>query len=51
MESRKMVLMNLFAGSSGDADIKNRLVDPVGEGEGGTIRVALKHTHYHMQNR
>ena len=28
-ESRKMVLMNLFA------DIENKLVDTVGEGEGG----------------
>ena len=27
--------MNLFAGQPGDADIENRLVDPVGEGEGG----------------
>ena len=35
MESRKMVLMNLFAGSSGDEDIENRLVDILGEGEGG----------------
>ena len=35
MESRKMVLMNLFAGQPGDADIENTLVDPVGEGEGG----------------
>ena len=35
MESRKMVLMNLFAGSNGDADTENRLVDTgVGEGEG-----------------
>ena len=31
-----MVLMNLFAGSSGDADIENGLVDTVGEGAGGT---------------
>ena len=29
MESRKMVLVNLFAGT------ENRLVDVVGEGEGG----------------
>ena len=35
LESKKMVLMNKFAGSSGDADIQNRLVDTVGEGEGG----------------
>ena len=31
-----MVLMNLFAGELGDADIENTLVDTVGEGEGGT---------------
>lgn len=37
MESGKMVLMNLFAGDgNGDTDIENKLVDPVGEGEGGT---------------
>ena len=35
MESRKMVLMNLFAGQSGDADLENTLLDTVGEGEGG----------------
>ena len=28
-------LMNLFAGSSGDADIEKRLVDTVGQREGG----------------
>ena len=31
-----MVLMNLFAGSSGDADIENGLVDTEGGGEGMT---------------
>ena len=31
-----MVLMNLFAGELGDADIENTLVDTVGEREGGT---------------
>ena len=36
MESRKMVLMSLLQGSNGDADIENRLLDTVGEGEGGT---------------
>ena len=36
MESGKMVLMNLFARINGDADIKNRLVDTVGERHGGT---------------
>ena len=35
MESRKVILMNLFAGQPGDADIENRLMDTVGEGEGG----------------
>ena len=35
MESRKMILMNLFAGQPGDANIENRLMDTVGEGEGG----------------
>ena len=30
-----MVLTNLHAGSKGDTDIKNRLLDSVGEGEGG----------------
>ena len=31
-----MVVMNLFAGKNRDTDIENRLVDTVGEGEGGT---------------
>ena len=31
-----MVLMNLFAGSNGDADTENRLVDTEGESEAGT---------------
>ena len=31
-----MVLINLFQGSNADTDIENRLVDTVGEGEGGT---------------
>ena len=35
MESRKMVLMNLFSGRNRDADIENRLVDTAGEGEDG----------------
>ena len=30
-----MVLVELFAGRNGDTDIENKLVDPVGEGEGG----------------
>ena len=32
-----MVLMNLFAGQPGDADIENRLMDTVGEGDRGMI--------------
>ena len=27
IESRKLVLMNLFVGSNGDSDIENRFVD------------------------
>ena len=42
MKSRKMVLMNLFAGKNEDADIENKLVDIAREGEGGkTEKVAL----------
>ena len=40
MEFRKMVLSILHAGQQrrqGDTDIKNRLLDSVGEGEGGMI--------------
>ena len=36
MESRKMVPMHQLAGSNGDADIENALVDTVGDGAGGT---------------
>ena len=35
MESRKMVLMNLFAGKNRDTDIENGLVNTAGEGNGG----------------
>ena len=36
MESRKMVLMNLFTGQEQrDIDIKNKLVSTVGDGKGG----------------
>ena len=32
-----------------DTDIKNRLLDSIGEGEGGMIeRRVLKHVDYHM---
>ena len=36
MDSRKLVLMNVFAEQRGDADIENRLVDTLGEREEGT---------------
>ena len=36
MESRKMVLRNLFTGQEQrDTNIKNKLVNTVGEGKGG----------------
>ena len=50
MDSRKMVLMNLFAGSNEDADVENRLVDTV-EGKeslGPIERRTLKHVKYHV---
>ena len=36
MESRKTVQMNLFSGQ--ETDVENKLVDTVGEGEGGSDR-------------
>ena len=40
-----MVLINLFVGSNGDADIENRLMDPVGSKKrvGQMERVAWKY--------
>ena len=36
-------------GSKGDTDVKNRLLDSVGEGEGGWFeRISLKYADYHM---
>ena len=35
MGSRKMVLINLLVGSSGDTDTENSLLDTVREAEGG----------------
>ena len=32
-----MVLNSYIKGSKGDTDIKNRLLDSVGEGEGGMV--------------
>ena len=44
MESRKMVLVNLFAGSNRDADIGNRLMHTVGKEMVGQMkRVTWKH--------
>ena len=37
MEFRKMVMMTLYARQQRDTDLKNRLLDSVGEGEGGMI--------------
>ena len=38
--------------SKRDTDIKNRLLDAVGEGEGGMIwENSTKHVYYHMWNR
>ena len=37
--------------SKRDTDVKNRLLDSVGEGEGGMIwENALKHVYYHVRN-
>ena len=35
MNSRKMVLMNLFAEKNGGTDIENRLLDTIGERKSG----------------
>ena len=37
MEFRKMVMMTLYARQQRDIGVKNRLLDSVGEGEGGMI--------------
>ena len=37
MEFRKMVMMTIHGDSKRDTDKKNRLLDSVGEGEGGMI--------------
>ena len=48
MEFRKMVMI-LYTRQQRDTDVKNRLLDYVGEGEGGVIeRIALKHVYYHV---
>ena len=38
-------------GRNRDADEENGLLDTVGGGEGGTNRVALTNTHYHVEKR
>ena len=38
MEFRKMVMMTYMQDSKRVTDVKNRLLDSVGEGEGGMIR-------------
>ena len=37
MEFRKIVTMTLYARQQRDTDVKNRLLDSVGEGQGGVI--------------
>ena len=52
MESKKMVLMNLFAGQQRRQIQRTDLWTQWGkEREGWIERVTLKHIHYHMQNR
>ena len=38
MEFRKMVIITLYANRKRDTDVQNRLLDSVGEGEGGMFR-------------
>ena len=48
INSRKMVLMNLFIGSNRDTDIEDRLVGTAGKDTVGQIeRVALKYVNRH----
>ena len=44
MESRKMILINLFAGRTRDADVENGLADTAEEGEGGSENSTDVHT-------
>ena len=37
MEFRKMVMITLYARQKRDTDVKNRLLDSVGEGKSGMI--------------
>ena len=36
--------------SKRDTDVKNRLLDYMGEDEGGNERIALKHVYYHRES-
>ena len=38
MEFRKMAMITLYANRKRDTDIQNRLLDSVGEGQGGMFR-------------
>ena len=38
MEFRKIVMITLYAKRKRDTDVQNRLLDSVGEGEGGMLR-------------
>ena len=38
MEFRKIVMITLYAKQKKDTDVQNRLLDSVGEGEGGMFR-------------
>ena len=42
MQSRKMVLMNLFAGQRGNEDLENRLVDMEGKERVGQIQSSIE---------
>ena len=47
MDSRKIVLMNLFAGRNGDTDAESRCGDPVGERMGGMEKAASAYLYAH----
>ena len=52
MESIQMYWWTYLQGSSGEADIENRLLDTVGKGEDGINRESSsKYIHYHVWNR
>ena len=52
MESRKMVLMNLYAGQQQKYRHREQTYGHSGGRRGwNELRVALKHIRYHMQNR